>query len=44
MKEFINLFESDIQKEQFTRRQVVMMTVVYPAALIAMCAIASLLA
>lgn len=42
MREFFDIMLKDIQVENFTRKEVVVYGVVYPAALVVVCMIASI--
>ena len=42
MKELMNILAKDIQVENFTRKEMVVYGVVYPAALVVVCLVASI--
>ena len=42
MKDLLNIYLKDIQVENFTRKEMVVYGVVYPAALVVVCLVASI--
>ena len=43
MKEFLKIMEKDIHSENFTKREIIIMGVVAPAAFVAVCILVNLL-
>ena len=43
MKEFFNIMEKDILKENFTKHEIIVMGVVAPAAFVAVCILVNLM-